>query len=180
MILSTASLRDAEVRKQMDEAKKLKWDQDYLRIAGIMAEHSSCARVHVGAIIVKDGRIVSTGYNGVPSKMKQCNEIFTPDRIKDPNFSVNHHAFAEKFEVHSEQNAIAYLSRNEVSGVGATMYCTVAPCSQCSKLIVAAGIKEVVYAEEYDRDNGGPSLLKQCGIEVRKIDWPDKEKFVVA
>lgn len=177
MILLSESLQNALTKEMMimtKEDKKLKWDQDYLRIAGIMAEHSSCARVHVGAIIVKDGRIVSTGYNGVPSGMKECREIFTPDKIKDPSFSTKHHEFAEKFEVHSEQNAIAYLSRNEVNGIGSTMYCTVAPCSNCAKLIVAAGIKEVVYAESYDRDNGGPSLLEKCGVTCRQVNWPHK------
>lgn len=158
------------------EEKQKIWDYDYLRIAGIMGEHSTCTRCKVGAIIVKDGRIISTGYNGTPSGIKQCNEIFTPDKIKDPSFYTTHHKFAEQYEVHGEQNAIAYCSRNEVSAVGSTMYATLAPCSQCAKLIVAAGIKRVVYAEDYDREKSlGAQLLRDCGIEVEHLPWKDKE-----
>lgn len=142
------------------------WDKDFLRIASIIAKHSTCCRKQVGAVIVKNRRIISTGYNGVPSGMKHCKDIFTPDKLKSPYFYEEHGKFSANFEVHSEQNAIAELSKNEVSGVGATMYTNLSPCSSCSKLIAAAGIKRVVYSEEYDRDKGGPELLRQCGIEV--------------
>ena len=107
--------------------------------------------------------------------MKHCNEIFTQKDLTSPDFMKTHGDFSNKFEVHSEQNAIAELSKNEVSGIGATLYTTLAPCSNCAKLIVAAGIKRVVYLEEYDRDMSGPELLRQAGIEV---EWFNKGELL--
>lgn len=155
------------MEEMLEKARKQKiWDKDFLRIASIMAEHSTCCRKQVGAIIVKNGRIISTGYNGTPSGMINCKNYFTPEDIKKPNFYDLHGKFSTNFEIHAEQNAIAELSKNEVSGVGSTLYTTLAPCSMCAKLIASAGITRVVYSEEYDRDMNGPELLKQCGIEV--------------
>lgn len=156
-------------------ARSIVWDNDFLRIAKIIAEHSTCTRKQVGAVIVRNKRIISTGYNGVPSGMKHCNEVFTQKDLTSPDFMKTHGDFSNKFEVHSEQNAIAELSKNEVNGVGATLYTTLAPCSNCAKLIVAAGIKRVVYLEEYDRDMSGPELLRQAGIEV---EWFNKGELL--
>lgn len=151
------------------------WDYDFLRIAGIMAEHSTCCRKQVGAVIVKNGRVISTGYNGTPAGMINCKDHFKPEDIKKPTFFDIHGKFSANFEVHAEQNAIAELSKNEVNGVGSTLYTTLAPCSMCAKLIAAAGIKRVVYAEEYDRDMSGPELLKQCGLDVIYFPWKNKD-----
>ncbi|MCF0124672.1 MAG: cytidine deaminase [Clostridia bacterium] len=149
------------------------WDARFLRISGVISEASSCCRKHVGALVVKNKRIISTGYNGVPSGLKHCNQIFSKEDMLSPNFMERHGDFSNKFEVHAEQNCIAELSKNEVSAEGATLYSTLAPCSNCAKLIVAAGIKRVVYAEEYDRDMSGPDLLKQSGIIVDHLPWTD-------
>lgn len=156
------------------EEKRRRWDIDFLRIATIMSEHSTCMRKQVGVVIVKNGRIISTGYNGTPSGVTQCNEYFKSADLLKPDFMDKHGKFSSNFEVHAEQNAIAELSKNEVSGVGATLYTTLATCSMCAKLVVAAGIKRVVYAEEYDRDMSGPELLRKCGIEVIHLPLENK------
>lgn len=148
--------------------KQDKWDNTFLRIAQIMSEHSTCCRKQVTAIIVKRNRIISTGYNGVPSGMLECNRRFSVEDITKPDFYKKHGEFSAAFEVHGEQNAIAELSKNEVNAVGATMYCTLAPCSMCAKLIVAAGVTRVVYLEDYDRDTNGPNLLRECGLIVER------------
>ena len=151
--------------------KKLKkqklWDRDFIEIAKIISEHSTCCRKKVGCVIVKDRRIISTGYNGTPSGMKHCNERFKIKDIESPIFMELHHKFATKYEIHAEQNAIAELSKNGVSGVGATT--TLAPCSMCSKLIAAAGIKRVVYLYDYDRDMSGPEFLKEYKLKIEKF-----------
>lgn len=151
------------------------WDLTFIKVATLMAKHSTCVRKQVGVVIVKNNRIISTGYNGVPSGMKHCNEVFTKSamaKLTDAEFYKQHGDFSAKYEVHAEQNAIAELSKNEVNAIGATLVTTLSPCSNCAKLIAAAGIKRVVYLEEYDRDTNGPDLLKNLGIECIKFDEP--------
>jgi len=152
------------------------WDKSFLRIAYEMSTHSTCCRKQVGALVVKNNRIISSGYNGVPSGLRHCVDYFKPSDMKKPDFMKVHGEFSNAFEVHAEQNAIAECAKNEVSPVGATLYTTLAPCSNCAKLIVAAGIKRVIYEEEYDRDTKGPELLKQCGLIVQQIPYDEKEE----
>lgn len=165
--------------------KDKEWLFSFGRIALEIAKHSSCCRKKVSALVVKNKRIVSTGINGAPSGQPECTEHFNGIMkkqkldaekfnllINNPGSDMNvlHHEFAEAFEIHSEQNAIAELSKNEVSGVGADIIITLSPCSNCAKLIVAAGIKRVFYLEEYDRDTKGIELCKKVGLEVYHID----------
>lgn len=145
------------------------WDKTFIEIAKLIAEHSTCVRKQVGALIVKDKRIVSTGYNGVPSGLKHCNKFFTENNLKEPDFYNKHGDFSKKFELHAEQNAILFAGKVYTSCEGATLYTTLSPCSDCCKLIAGAGIKRVVYCEEYDRDTAGIDLLKQLGIEVIQV-----------
>ena len=112
---------------------------------------------------------MSTGYNGVPSGLKHCNQYFTMDNLKEPEFYNQHGDFSKKFELHAEQNAILFAGKVFTSCEGATLYTTLSPCSDCCKLIAGAGIKRVVYCEEYDRDTAGIELLKQLGIEVIQV-----------
>ena len=154
----------------MRDKSKLSWDKTYLNIAKEFGTHSTCVRLNVGAVIVKDNHIIGAGYNGSPSGMVQCNEVFTPDKISKPDFMEAHHCFALKNEIHAEQNAIAYAARTDSTPLeGATMYITLSPCNACARLIISAGIKRVVYSHEYDRENAGKDLLKEVGVSVEYI-----------
>ena len=133
----------------MDD-KQQKLDIRYLRMAKIWAENSYCKRRQVGALVVKDQMIISDGYNGTPSGFDNvCEE----NNVTLP------------YVLHAEANAITKLARSSNNSDGATIYVTDAPCIECSKLIIQAGIKRVVYARNYRLDDG-IRLLKQANIEV--------------
>ena len=119
-------------------------------MARIWAENSYCKRRQVGALVVKDHRIISDGYNGTPSGFDNvCEE-------NDVTFP---------YVLHAEANAITKLARSHNNSDGATLYVTASPCIECAKLIIQAGIKKVVYAEKY-RLTDGIDLLRQAGVEV--------------
>ena len=136
------------------EEKQLTLDCRYLRMARIWAENSYCKRRQVGALIVKDKMIISDGYNGTPSGFENvCEE----NDVTKP------------YVLHAEANAITKIARSSNSSDGATLYVTASPCLECSKLIIQAGIKRVIYSEHY-RLEDGINLLKRAGIEVVYID----------
>nr|WP_216651867.1 dCMP deaminase family protein [Prevotella sp. PTAC] len=123
----------------------------YLRMARIWAENSYCRRRQVGALVVKDKMIISDGYNGTPSGFENVCEDSA--NITFP------------YVLHAEANAITKLARSSNNSDGATLYVTASPCIECSKLIIQAGIKRVVYGEHY-RLEDGINLLRKAGIEV--------------
>lgn len=129
-------------------------DRRYLRMAAIWAENSYCQRRKVGAIIVKDQMIISDGYNGTPSGFENvCEDV----------------AGATKpYVLHAEANAITKVARSNNSSDGATLYVTSSPCMECAKLIIQAGVKRVVYNEQY-RLTDGIDLLRRAGIECIQI-----------
>lgn len=131
-----------------------KHDVQYLKIAQIWAENSYAKRLKVGAIIVKDNTIISDGYNGTPRGFE--------NECEDENGNT------KQYVLHAEANAITKLAQSNNSSKGATIYTLVSPCIECSKLIIQAGIKRVVYSEDY-RLTEGIDLLKQAGIKVDKI-----------
>ena len=106
---------------------------------------STCARVKVSSIIVKNGRVVSTGWNGVPSGHTHCEDIFAGKDMNDEIVKEEHRIFSERNEIHSEQNCIASAAKNGVSTEGCDMYVSISPCTACAKLIIASGIKNVYY-----------------------------------
>src|SRR5690606_10677028 len=139
----------------------------FMLMADIVSRRSTCLRKQVGAVIAKDHRVVSMGYNGAPSRMPHCLEVgclsFVGDE-KDPGC---------QRAVHAEANAIAFAARQGIAVEGATLYVTLAPCLNCAKLIINAGIKRVVYGEPY-RENKGIELLDMAGIEVVLYEYtPD-------
>lgn len=143
-------------------------DSVFLSIAGIFASQSTCSRVHVGSIIVKDKRIISSGYNGVPKGFAHCNEIFTKEKIEELGnevFLKEHKAFSDRYELHAEENAIAFAAKNGVSLDGSTIYTTTSPCHRCAKLITSSGISRVVFETLYDRENSR-DFLESSGIVV--------------
>ena len=132
------------------EEKQHKLDLRYLRMARIWAENSYCKRRQVGVLIVKNKMIISDGYNGTPSGFENvCEE----NDVTKP------------YVLHAEANAITKIARSHNSSDGATLYVTASPCLECSKLIIQAGIKRVVYSEKY-RLEDGIELLRRAGIEV--------------
>lgn len=146
---------------------------------------STCCRVKVGALLVRDGRIVATGWNGVPKGKTHCEDIFKEEYEKYKNclvtktdekcdiyindFKTKHGEFSKINELHAEQNLISYCARNGIITEGTTLYVTSSPCSDCSKLIIASGIKEVCYLELYDREIYGLKILEENGIVIRKF-----------
>ena len=141
---------------------KKKLIQAYMQTAKIFAELSHARRLHVGAIVVKDDRIISIGYNGMPAGWDNNCE----DKVWD---ITGDYELKTKSEVlHAESNAISKLARSSESGDGATMFITHAPCMECSKLIYQSGIKKVYFGQAY-RDTSGIEFLNKCKIEVEKI-----------
>ena len=148
--------------------KKYRYDKLYMDIAKRVAQMSYATRAQVGAVIVKDGRIISMGWNGMPSGW--ANEC--EDKLFNPNLTVT------KPEVlHAESNAIAKLAKSYESGDGAKMYCTISPCMDCAKLIYQAGIKEVIYKDEY-RNTDGIQFLRECAVYVQQLIDRRKEPIM--
>ena len=146
----------------MDD-KQTKLDLRYLRMARIWAENSYCKRRQVGALVVKDKMIISDGYNGTPSGFENvCEE----NDVTKP------------YVLHAEANAITKLARSSNNSDGSTLYVTASPCIECAKLIIQAGIKRVVYAEQY-RLNEGIELLERAGIKVEYLN-PDERNLNVS
>ena len=133
-----------------NEEKQRQLDIRYLRMARIWAENSYCVRRKVGALIVKDKMIISDGYNGTPSGFE--------------NICEDQHGHTKPSVLHAEANAITKVAKSANNCDGSTLYITAAPCIECSKLIIQAGIKRVVYCEEY-RSEEGLNLLRKVGIE---------------
>ncbi|MEY4334410.1 MAG: Caulobacter phage Cr30 [Bacteroidota bacterium] len=143
---------------------KEKFINAYMDVAERFAQLSSARRLHVGAIVVKDDRIISIGYNGMPAGWdNDCeDQIYEEDGF--------HITLKTKPEVlHAETNAIAKLARSNESGMGATMFITHAPCLDCAKLIYQSGINIVLYRNAY-RDTSGVSFLEKSGITVMQIE----------
>jgi len=148
--------------------EKRNWHNTFMEIAKLIALHSTCAKIQVGALMVKDNRIISMGYNGVAAGIKpHCNEIFKNSAFTNEQKIIEHRAFQIENEIHAEANCIAYAAKNGISTAGTSMYVTLSPCADCAKMIVAAGIYEVFYNEKYS-DESGLLILKKNGIYTFK------------
>jgi dCMP deaminase len=153
------------------------WDKTFIEIAEKFAEQSTCVKRKVGAVLVKDLRILSTGYNGTPSGFCNCNEVFKEGSLEVSNVTIHtttfnhitHHDFAERYEIHAEQNCLSFAAKNGVSTDGCTLYVTTAPCVHCAKIIIASGIKCVIYKEIYKNDFG-IKLLEEAGVLVISVE----------
>ena len=132
-----------------------KFDRSYLEMAQIWSRNSYCKRRQVGALIVKDRMIISDGYNGTPSGFE--------------NVCEDENGVTKPYVLHAEANAITKVAKSGNSSEGATLYVTASPCVECSKLIIQAGIRRVVYSDEY-RLTDGVDLLRKAGIEVEKVE----------
>jgi len=134
-------------------------DEVYINMAHELSTLSKAERRKVGAIIVKDKQIIAEGYNGTPMGFDNNCEYY--DHVG--------HYYTKPEVLHAESNAITKLARSTQSSDGSTLYCTLSPCFDCSKLIVQAGVKRVVYLEEYGHKENGKALLKKAGVEVEQL-----------
>ena len=135
--------------------KQKQFDLSYLKMAQVWSENSYCVRRKVGALIVKDKTIISDGYNGTPAGFE--------------NVCENELGQTKSYVLHAEANAITKVAKSNNSSEGATLYVTDAPCMECSKLIIQAGIRRVVYNKDY-RNTDGLELLERAGIEICKYE----------
>jgi dCMP deaminase len=139
------------------------WDEYFMNMAAVAATRSNCIKRHVGAIIVKDRQIVSTGYNGTPKGIKNCNEGGCP---RCWAFADSGSRLDECLCVHAEENAIVQAACNGISIKGSDLYTTFCPCSYCAKSIINAGIAKVVYREQYGMDDVTRRLFAEAGVEL--------------
>ncbi|MBN1863611.1 MAG: dCMP deaminase family protein [Victivallales bacterium] len=142
------------------------WDEYFLNIAEVVASRSNCLRRHVAAVIVKDRRIISTGYNGTPRGIKNCCDGGCPRCASDVPSGQN---LGECVCSHGEENAIVQAAYHGISVRGGTLYTTFSPCLLCAKMIINAGISEVVYRARYSIDETSMRLLKEAGVVVRAL-----------
>jgi len=138
----------------MSEIKQLRYDKAYLRMASEWGKLSHCIRKQVGAIIVKDRMIISDGYNGSPTGFD--------------NYCEDEEGYTKWYVLHAEANAILKVAASTQSCEGSTLYITLSPCKECSKLVHQSGIKRVVYKEGY-KDDSGIKFLEKAGIEVIQL-----------
>ena len=145
----------------MEQIEKKQTDLDlrYIRMARIWAENSYCQRRKVGALIVKDKMIISDGYNGTPAGFE--------------NICEDENGLTKPYVLHAEANAITKIARSGNNSEGATLYVTTSPCIECSKLIIQAGIKRVVFSNLY-RVTDGIDLLKRAGVETVHIEFDEE------
>jgi len=151
-----------KVNKQKQIKERLSWDEYFLKIAEMVSSRSTCDRRHVGAVIVKNKVVLSTGYNGAPRGLSHCDDV--------GHEIVDGHCVRT---VHGEANAIAQAARNGVSIEGASLYLTHSPCYDCFKMIVNTGISDVKYSSfymsRYEASKTVLTLAKKAGVKLQKI-----------
>ena len=138
--------------------KRLSWDAYFIKMAVLVSERATCDRLHVGAVIVKDNRVIATGYNGSPAGMPHCSDVGCD--------VVDGHCVAT---THAEVNALLECAKYGISTNGATIYITFYPCYKCAKAIVQSGIKEIVYLNEYKNDIRVEKMFQALGITCREV-----------
>lgn len=143
------------------------WDQYFMAIAKTVASRSNCVKRKVAAVVTKDRRIISTGYNGTPRGTRNCNEGGCP---RCNQLSVGGTKLDECFCSHGEENAISQAAYHGVSLRDGSIYTTFSPCLQCTKLIINAGLSEVIYNADYPLGESALGLLREAGMKVRKIE----------
>lgn len=147
--------------------KRPDWDHYFMDIAQVVAARGNCSRRQVAAVIVKDHRIISTGYNGTPRGITNCCDGGCPRCSSD---TPSGHDLTSCVCSHAEENSITQAAYHGIAVKDATLYTTFSPCLQCSKMIINAGIKEVVYHQEYSIAHQAFDLLHEAGVIVRPLE----------
>lgn len=162
----------SEIKKPEDPEFRPSWDEYWMKLTAVVAKRSTCKRHHVGAIIVRDKQLLSTGYNGASRGLKDCLELgCLRDELGIP--SGTRHEICRA--AHAEQNAINQAAREGIELNGGTLYCTLNPCSICAKMIINTGIKNIVTYNESYPDDFAKKMLDEAKIPLKKILRPDKE-----
>ncbi len=151
------------------DKKRASWDEYFMKMAALIAERSTCLRHHVGAVVVKGKRVLTTGYNGAARGTKDCLELGCLRDDLGIESGTRHEICRA---IHAEQNAIIQAGLHGINIDGSVMYCTHTPCMICAKMIVNAGIKEVVSYHDY-ADEEARKFLEGAGVKLRKISKPD-------
>jgi len=140
-------------------------DENFINIAQELSTASKCVSKQVGAVIVKDGRILSTGYNGTPAGYVNCCDHW------DGEYTSEHHEWSKTYEIHAEMNAIIWAARQGICVEGATIYVTLEPCSECSKNIIASGIKRIVFSKPYEHTHSDTisKFIKDNGVSIEQL-----------
>jgi dCMP deaminase len=141
------------------------WPEYFMAITKMVAKRSTCLRRHVGAVLVKEKRILATGYNGAPAGLRHCEEVGCL-RQKTSIPSGERHELCRG--LHAEQNAIIQAAYHGISIAGSTLYCTNKPCVICSKMLINAGIKKIIYEQGYD-DPLADQMLTEADIEIERF-----------
>jgi dCMP deaminase len=144
---------------------RIPWDYYFMRIARLVAQRSTCIRRKVGAVIVRDKHILTTGYNGAPKGLAHCTDVgCLREELGIPS--------GERVEIcrgiHAEQNALVQAARFGISLEGGVLYCTTQPCVTCAKLLINAGIERIIYLEGY-ADKLGNRMLAEAGVKLEKL-----------
>ena len=167
---------------------KLKYNKLYHNIIKEYQALSTCGRLQVAAILVENGRVISAGYNGVPSGQRHCRDLFKMEEVDgviryyhrdypeekwveypEDKWKAMHHEFAEMYEIHAEMNCIAHGFLNGVDVKNAELIVSMQPCDNCAKLIVASGIKTVWFINSYDRTSNSIMFLMDNGVQIEKL-----------
>lgn len=151
----------------MPKQERPGWDEYFMNIAQVAASRSNCIRRHVAAVIVKDRRIISSGYNGTPRGVRNCSDGGCPRCNSDTPSGNNLDVCLCS---HAEENAIVQAAYHGIAVKGATLYTTYSPCLQCAKMIINAGILEVIYHQRYSIDEVSMGLLREAGVIVRPLE----------
>ncbi len=144
--------------------ERIDWDSYFIEITKLVAQRSGCLKRHVGAVLVKDNRIIATGYNSAPSGIQECyqrGECLRKGSHQGENLETC-------YAIHAEQNALMQCCKLGISCDGATLYCTTKPCNFCMRLLINAGVKIIIYIEDYN-DNLTDKLALECGILMIQI-----------
>ena len=148
------------------EFKRPDWDTYFMDIAHVVARRGNCSRRQVAALIIREKRIISTGYNGTPRGVKNCFEGGCPRCSSD---APSGHSLGDCICAHAEENAIVQAAYHGIAVRGGTLYCTISPCLMCAKMIINAGIVEVVYEEEYHFNEQARNLFAEAGVLCRQF-----------
>lgn len=147
-------------------SERISWLSYFMGIAYMVGERSTCVRRHVGCVLVKDKRILATGYNGAPSGLEHCTSTgCLREKLKIP--SGQHHEICRG--IHAEQNAIIQAATSGTSILKADVYCTTCPCTQCVKMLINCGVRQIYYCEQYP-DEFAKKLLEEAGIPTIQIE----------
>ncbi|MEN9360420.1 MAG: hypothetical protein RL095_1955 [Verrucomicrobiota bacterium] len=147
------------------------WDEYFMNIAEVVAQRSNCRRRHVAAVVVQDKRVISTGYNGTPRGVRNCSDGGCPRcaQVDLPSGAALHECLCS----HAEENAIVQAAFHGTALRGASLYTTYSPCLLCAKMIINAGIREVIFRSRYSVDTVSSAMLAEAGVILRPVVVPD-------